>query len=100
MGEFTTISNILGEYGWGGLLGIGSIIALFFIIKYLMNRQSNIIFTNENNIIIDTLKHTDNSQRAHLPAHLYEYPENSKKSFLKLNNFDEFYKIINSNNNK
>lgn len=46
MGEFTTISNILGQYGWGGLIGIGSIIALFFLIKYLMNRQSNKITSN------------------------------------------------------
>ena len=36
----------------------------------IMSRQSNIILTNENNIIIDTLKHFDNNREL-LPAHVF-----------------------------
>lgn len=66
----------------------------------IMNRQSNIIFTNENNVIIDTLKHFDNSPRALLPAHPYELPQNSKKSFIELSKFEEFFNLISSSNLK
>lgn len=60
----------------------------------IMNRQSNIIFTNENNIIIDTLKHIENTSRDLLPAHPYTYPTSSKKSFLELNNYSEFQALF------
>lgn len=53
----------------------------------IMSRQSNIILTNENNIIIDSIKHFDNS----LPAHPFEFTPILKSSFLNLKNFDEFY---------
>ena len=62
----------------------------------IMSRQSNIILTNENNIIIDTLKHVDNSSRELLPAHPFEFTKITKKSFVKLSNFNEFYEIVNS----
>lgn len=61
-----------------------------------MSRQSNIILTNENNIIIDTLKHFDNSKRELLPAHEYTFAPITKKSFMDLNSFDEFANIINT----
>lgn len=66
----------------------------------IMSRQSNIVLTNENNIIIDTLRHTDTSTRELLPAHEYTFVPINKKSFLKLNNFDEFYNIIHDNNSE
>lgn len=58
----------------------------------IMSRQSNIILTNENNVIIDTLKHCDSS-RDLLPAHEYTFMPITKHSFLSLNSFDEFLNI-------
>lgn len=65
----------------------------------IMSRQSNIILTNENNIIIDTLKHFDNNVRELLPAHEYTFTPINKISFIELQNFDEFNKLLNSNEN-
>lgn len=56
----------------------------------IMSRQSNIILTNEKNIIIDTLKHFDNSTRELLPAHEYTFTPINKTSFLELANFEDF----------
>ncbi len=61
----------------------------------IMSRQSNIILTNEKNIIIDTLKHFDNSKRELLPAHEYTFTPITKLSFLEINNLDYFIEIIN-----
>lgn len=63
----------------------------------IMSRQSNIILTNENNIIIDTLKHFDNNVRELLPAHEYTYTPINKTSFIKLKNFNNFEKLLKSN---
>ncbi len=60
----------------------------------IMSRQSNIILTNENNIIIDTLKRFDNSSRELLPAHEYSFTPINKISFLELKNYEAFSKII------
>ena len=60
----------------------------------IMSRQSNIILTNENNIIIDTLKHSD-TKRELLPAHPYTFAPINKISFIKTN-FNDFIKMINS----
>ena len=60
----------------------------------IMSRQSNIILTNENNIIIDTLKHFDNQVRELLPAHEYNFVPINKISFLE-QNLEEFFQIIN-----
>ena len=62
----------------------------------LMGKHSNIILVNENDIIIDSLRHLDsssNSIRDILPAHPYELPSATKKDFLSVNNFDDFYDI-------
>lgn len=66
----------------------------------IMSRQSNIILTNENNIIIDTLRHTDTATRELLPAHEYTFVPINKNSFLELNSFNEFFNIIKENNNQ
>ena len=58
----------------------------------IMSRQSNVILTNENNVIIDTLKHCDSS-RDLLPAHEYTFMPITKHSFLSLNSFNEFLNI-------
>lgn len=60
----------------------------------IMSRQSNIILTNENNIIIDTLKHVDSSSREILPAHKYEFAKITKKSFVKISNSKEFINLV------
>jgi predicted ribosome quality control (RQC) complex YloA/Tae2 family protein len=62
----------------------------------LMGKHSNIILLNENNIIIDSLRHLDsssNSLRDILPAHPYEFLESNKNNFLDMKNFDDFYKV-------
>ncbi len=67
------------------------------LIIELMGKHSNIILTNNNNIIIDSLRHTtclENSYRDILPAHEYTFPTSNKESFMSINNFNDFYKII------
>ena len=57
----------------------------------IMSRQSNIVLTNQNDVIIDSIKHFDNS----LPAHIFSFAPIIKTSFLKINNFTEFLEIYN-----
>lgn len=67
------------------------------LIIELMGKHSNIILTNTNNYIIDSLRHlskNENSARDILPARLYETPENTKIDFESIKTFDEFYKTI------
>lgn len=64
----------------------------------IMSRQSNIVLTNENNIIIDTLKHVESGNRELLPAHEFTFAPITKKSFLKLSCFEEFTKILSTSN--
>ena len=64
------------------------------IIVELMGKHSNIILTNENDVIIDSMRHTsieENSNRDVYPTARYIFPESKKCSFLNLNNFDDFY---------
>ena len=61
----------------------------------IMSRQSNIVLTNENNIIIDSLKHFDSNTRELLPAHEYTFVSINKTSFIELNNSSEFIDILN-----
>ena len=63
----------------------------------IMSRQSNIILTNENNMIIDTLKHLELSSRELLPAREYIFSPSNKQSFLNITSFDEFKKYFNLN---
>lgn len=63
----------------------------------LMGKHSNIILLNENNIIIDSLRHLskdENSIRDILPARPYEIPENNKIDFSTIKTFDDFYKTL------
>ena len=61
----------------------------------IMSRQSNVILVNENNMIIDSLKHIETSSRELLPAHYYTYPTNNKYSIFYRINFDKFLNTIN-----
>ena len=65
----------------------------------LMGKHGNIVLANENNIIIDSLRHLDtfsNSTRNILPAHEYIIPLSDKISILGVNSFEDFYNIISS----
>lgn len=67
------------------------------LIIELMGKHSNIILTDSNNIIIDSMRHTstlENSNRDIYPTARYIFPESTKYSFLKLNTFDDFYNAI------
>lgn len=67
------------------------------LIIELMGKHSNIILTDSNNIIIDSMRHTstlENSNRDIYPTARYIFPESTKYSFLKLNNFEDFYNAI------
>lgn len=61
----------------------------------IMSRQSNIILTNENNIILDTLKHFDNNVRELLPAHEYVFTPINKISFLETS-FEDLIELKNN----
>lgn len=70
------------------------------LIIELMGKHSNIILLNSNNIIIDSLRHLDtfsNSNRDILPAHQYVAPPITKKSFLNVTSFTQFYEAIFAN---
>src|SRR5574344_1918959 len=61
----------------------------------LMGKHSNIILTNEKNIIIDSLRHLDitsGSNRDIMPAREYILPESNKIDIYKIHNFEEFCK--------
>ena len=67
------------------------------LIIELMGKHSNIILTDSNNIIIDSMRHTstlENSNRDIYPTTRYIFPESTKYSFLELNTFDDFYNAI------
>lgn len=64
------------------------------LIIELMGRRSNIVFLNQKNQIIDSIKHIITKTREVLPAREYVFPEITKTSFLELKNFDEFYELI------
>ena len=68
------------------------------LIIELMGKHSNIILLNENNRIIDSLRHLDtysNSYRDILPARDYVFPTSDKLDFYSMNNFDAFYNSLN-----
>lgn len=69
------------------------------LIIELMGKHSNIILADENNIIIDSLRHTsteENSNRDIYPTSKYIFPASNKYSFLKLADFNDFYSKIES----
>lgn len=72
------------------------------LVVELMGKHSNIILTNSNNTIIDSLRHLsveDNSTRDIMPARAYNEPQNDKIDFESIKTFDEFYKILESKSN-
>ena len=68
------------------------------IIIELMGKHSNIILLDYNNIIIDSIRHTNterNAQRDIFPTSKYIEPTINKKDFLEIKNFDNFYNTLN-----
>ena len=73
------------------------------LIIELMGKHSNIILVNQNNRIIDSLRHLDidsKSCRNILPAYEYEMPPCDKIDFLNVKNSSEFYEILHSSKEK
>ena len=63
----------------------------------LMGKHGNIILKDDNNIIIDCLRHIpnpENSEQSRLPNTVYHYPNATKKSLLEINNLETFKKYL------
>ena len=65
-----------------------------------MGKHCNIILLNDENIIIDSLRHINNDNSTHIviPHIKYTYPAISKKNFLQCLDFKEFYNEIKDTN--
>ena len=73
------------------------------LIIELMGKHSNVILLDEQNIIIDSLRHIKNDDEKHrdiLPHTRYSFPTSNKQNFLEIKDFDAFYSLIISNINK
>lgn len=82
-----------------GFDDVDDIISKKLVIE-LMGKHCNIIILDENNTIIDSLRHINNENSTHIviPHIKYVFPNISKKNFLDCNNFDSFKeKLINYN---
>lgn len=67
------------------------------LIIELMGKHSNIILTDFNEIIIDSIRHTstfDNSLRDIYPTSKYVFPKSNKINFLELTDASEFFNKI------
>ena len=67
------------------------------LIIELMGKHSNIILVNENNIILDSLRHSsteENAQRDIYPTSKYIEPKTNKLNLLDIKSFDLFYEKI------
>ena len=83
-----------------GFDDVDDIISKKLIIE-LMGKHSNIILLDDNNIIIDSMRHIrelDENFRDILPHTKYSFPTPNKKSFLELRDFEEFSNCINGTN--
>ena len=83
-----------------GFDDVDDIISKKLIIE-LMGKHSNIILLDDNNIIIDSMRHIrelDENFRDILPHTKYSFPTSNKKSFLELRDFKEFSNCINGTN--
>ena len=67
------------------------------LIIELMGKHSNIILVDNDNRIIDALKHFDTSSHSYrdiLPKHLYTFPISNKLDFFKIENEMAFFQAI------
>ena len=79
-----------------GFDDIDDIISKKLIIE-LMGKHCNVVLLDDENIIIDSLKHinNENTLRTILPHAKYIYPTTQKYNFLECTNFEEFIKTVN-----
>ena len=70
------------------------------LIIELMGKHSNIILTNQKNIIIDAMRHlsSESSYREILPSRNYNLPNSDKFDFTALKSFYEFYSKFENTN--
>ena len=83
-----------------GFDDVDDIISKKLIIE-LMGKHSNIILLDDNNIIIDSMRHIrelDENFRDILPHTKYSFPTSNKKSFLELRDFEKFSNCISCTN--
>ena len=68
-----------------------------YLIVELMGKHSNIILTDNNKVIIDSIRHTNtssNSYRNIFPKQIYQLPKSDKLNIEDITNFEKFYEII------
>ena len=82
-----------------GFDDVDDIISLKLIVE-LMGKHCNIILVNEENIIIDCLRHinNDNSTSEVIPHVKYKYPSCNKSNFLEISSYEEFKRILDLDN--
>ena len=71
------------------------------LIVELMGKHCNIILLDDENNIIDSMRHIhqENGFRSIVPHTKYVYPSTEKENFLEYTSFDSFYKLIPTNSN-
>ena len=71
------------------------------LIVELMGKHCNIILLDDENNIIDSMRHIHqkNGFRSIVPHTKYVYPSTEKENFLEYTSFDSFYKLIPTNSN-
>ena len=70
------------------------------LVVELMGKHCNIILLDDNNMIIDSLRHIydENSTHMVIPHIKYDYPKSKKQNFLECTNFNDFNENIFFNN--
>lgn len=78
-----------------GFDDIDDIISKKLIIE-LMGKHCNVVLLDDENIIIDSLKHinNENTLRTIMPHVKYTYPTTQKRNFLECTDFEEFIKNV------
>lgn len=82
-----------------GFDDVDDLISYKLIIE-LMGKHCNILLVNEENIIIDCIRHISNNENENsktrnlYPHNLYKYPIIEKLDFFDIQNFDDFYEKI------
>ena len=81
-----------------GFDDIDDIISKKLVIE-LMGKHCNIILLDDNNVIIDSLRHINNENSTHIviPHIKYTYPVSSKYNFMDYMEFDAFRNVIDVN---
>ena len=73
------------------------------LIVELMGKHSNIILVNDEDIIIDSLKHfslNSGSYRNIFASEKYELPKSDKIDFMDISDKDEFYRVLQNNSKR